>query len=454
MKTKTPLLLFFALFSLIALSCIIDTGSSFFGDGFSALPSVSASSTLAPDSHWLYIDLDENYYTNQGLKVPLYEINTTDEYGDTLSERQSSSNPEGISPSNCEVEFDPDIDFSEQHSKDIYCIMDVMEEEFNSVNISLIYNIPDGMCHHVVTRMPWHFNQEAGFGPSRIYKCEIQVLTGTDENGVSACSTEERYFLNGSDCPSDDACPTPRNIRARGRADIQEFCARYDKSNQGKGNCCFGEYTVINPNDPDTSEVENGEWGGDLKTCIGGPARTSWEAFNDVGLPIPREVLTNHEEGYREKFIIESISEAFNGTIAPYSLVWANYIKALDVESSRVPERVEQLLERDNPLFSRNEIFAPYYFFSVECLDPASEVLHALHLMIQEWNTYEEFYDHWVSKGATQENDPDVEGTEGSDCDYEEDRLGSTSYYPECNDMLDLDDFSEVAVPPEIDLYQ
>lgn len=468
MKTKTPLLslLFAVLFSLVALSCIIDTGSSWFGDGFSALSSVSSSATLAPNSHWFYIDLDEDYYTNQDAKVPLYEINTTDEYGDTLSNRPSSSNPEGISPSNCEIEFDPDIDFSEQYSKDTYCILDVMEDEFDILDLALVYNIPDGMCHHVKTHIPWHFNQETGFGPAIVYKCEIQVLTGTDEDGNNQCSTEERYFLSASDCPSADTCPTPRATRAKGKKDVQEFCATYDKSDQeGKGNCCFGEYTVVNPLDDD-SDVENGDWGGDLKTCIGGPGRTSWDLFDDeYGIPLP--VVNMASRGYRAKFTIKSIQNAFNGIIKPYSLVWANYIKELDVESSRVPSKVEQLLRSDNPLLGiNNDIFVPYYFFSVECFDAATEVLHALHLMVQEWNTYEEFYDHWVSKGATQENDPDVGGVrnitigeitllvgggeEGSDCDYEDNRLTQAIYGQPCNDKLDLDDFSDVGVPPEI----
>ena len=82
--------------------------------------------------------------------------------------------------------------------------------------------------------------------------------------------------------------------------------------------------------------------------------------------------------------------------------------------------------------------------------------------MVQEWNTYEEFYDHWISKGATQENDPDVGGVvtrsdglllgggeEGSDCDYEE-RLTQTLYYNPCNDKLDLDDFSGYGSYPEV----
>lgn len=449
-KNKTPFLPLFLFIplSLITLSCIIDTGP-WFGDDFSALPSVSSNTTLEPNSHWFYIDLDESYYKN--VKIPLYEINTTDEFGDTLSNRQSISTPEGISPSNCEIEYDPDIDFSEQFSKDTYCIMDVMEEEFDINNLALIYNIPDGMCHHVVTHFPWHFNQEAGSGPLVVYKCEVQTLTGTDEEGNNECSTEERYFLDASDCPTDDTCPTPKAQRSKGREDIQEFCAKYDKSDQeGKGNCCFGEYVVVNPNDDD-SEVENGEWGGDLKTCIGGPARTSWELFDKkTGVPLPLEEMAN-SQGYRAKFIIESISSAF-GAIIGTSVGFANYIKSLDVEASRVPSKVNQLLTGSNPLLGIDSDtgFAPYYFFSVECLDPASEVLHALHLMVQEWNTYEEFYDHWVSKGATQENDPDVEGKEGRDCDYEEGRLRTVYAEENCNDKLDLDDYSDLDSPPEL----
>ena len=336
MKIKTPLLLLILSFTL---SCIIDIGDPQFSDDFSALPSVSLSSALEPNSHWLYIDLDESYYTNSNHKVPLYEINTTDEYGDTLSNRRSLSSPEDPSPSNCEIEFDPDIDISEQATKDIYCIMDVMEDEFDILDLVLIYNIPDGMCHHVKTYIPWHFNQEIGNGPQTIYRCPVPSGTA-DENG--SCETEERYFLSVSDCPTlnEGNCRSGGGTGRNGREGIQEFCAAYDKSNQtGKGNCCFGEYVVLDINDGN-AEVENGEWGGDFKTCIGGPGRTSWEHFNEDGVPVPLARMANDPNGgYREKFIVKSIQDIFGGTIYPYSLVWANYIKSLDVESSHVPSR-------------------------------------------------------------------------------------------------------------------
>ena len=79
-----------------------------------------------------------------------------------------------------------------------------------------------------------------------------------------------------------------------------------------------------------------------------------------------------------------------------------------------------------------------YPYFTLECKDSNFEVLHRLHLIIREWNVLDEF--GAFQDGGGDSGDPDIEGPEGSDCNYyESDEFGDD----DCNDLKDLDDFIE-----------
>ena len=80
--------------------------------------------------------------------------------------------------------------------------------------------------------------------------------------------------------------------------------------------------------------------------------------------------------------------------------------------------------------------------FTWSCLDSAHEVKHRIHLIIREWNTEEEFTKFVDSNGSR--GDPNIGGSEGTDCDYYslDDRIPDTPkerkrFFSNCNDMTD-----------------
>ena len=373
-----------------------------------ALPSVS--STKGPsDSTWFYIDLNEQYYRSQKYDPPLYEISTTEEFGPTRSERNSRSN--------CEIEYRSNLESFESTTKDTYCILDLMEHDLFLHAVSLKYNIPEGMCHSVTVRPPWHFNYAVGEGPI-VVSCDKERTVETDE-GETETVTETEFCVNSCDnskCSEneEDLCEFNHKIaRAGGQSEIVP--------------CCFG-----------IKNAEGDYWNGNLRECIGGAGRTSWDAFDDQhGQPVPRIELSS-EDGYSDTYEITNIHDSTGG-VAVSSTPVANYMKDLDVPAKDAPKAYDRLKRKDSPL--KQSLFQPYPFFTVECLDATKDTVHALHLMIREWNTYEEFYDYYKS-GGSKANNPDVKGEEGEDCDYEEDRFSSKFRgTAPCNDYWDLDDY-------------
>ena len=371
-----------------------------------------------------------------------YELNTTEEFEDTLSGRLRSGER---SRSNCEIEYDPDLDPSESSSEDLYCILDVMEADIYLHGLSIKYNIPTGMCDYVRISPPWHFNQKAGYGPEIIYECDIKINPTTDDDGNTLdCEEAKEYYK--SECPDQPETPTQNShcTPTRGRENIEEFCAEFDKSEQDLGNCCFGKYEVKDTND---EVVRNDKWPGDLQQCIGGPARTSWTSFDPhYGSPLSERAYTL-EEGFSRVFTIKSIEQATGG-FSRASVPVATFIRSLNIRAENIPRKLDDLLGGEGPL-AQAVGFKPRPFFSIECLDSGDEVIHSLHVATREWNTAADFFDYIIEKGSTEDNS-DVSGTEGQKCDYDEDRLNTIFSAEDCNDFYDMDDYSDF---PEV-LYQ
>ena len=414
-------------------SCILEMGD-WGAAGYSALPSVAFDSLEESDSNWFYIDMDEEYYRQSpSAAAPLYEISTTEEYGD-------SAQTDRESVSNCEIEYDPDLEFEDNARKDVYCILDMMEKDLYLNRVALVYNVPKGMCNYTVVRPPWHFNQEIGRGPSRLVKCTIKTNPKQEENGPGyTCNDREGYFELPS-CPQEGRNCTgssPTGKLDGEKENLQDFCGAYDLTDLKLSNCCFGNYSVYDSSGG--APVEQGKWPGELKNCIGGAGRTSWDAYDESGnlIPVIQHAAT---DGYRAKYQITDIYTAAGGRLG-YSMPSANYIKSLDVAASRVKSRLDNLWKTDKFALREKaidrDLYKPWPFFSVECKDSGGEIVAALHMSVKEWNTREQFYEFYDSKGGDDQADPDVEGKEGRRCEYEEDRLVADRG---CNDFWDLDD--------------
>ena len=382
-----------------------------FGTGFTNIAPSIGSKTSPPNEEFMYLDLNESYYDNLGVEPPLYELNTTEEAGP--SDRRDSV-------SNCEIFYDEE----EPADPGLICILDYMEEEFLEYDLSIVFNVPKGMCSYLRWMPPWHYNRRMGHGPPVL--CQVKETTGDGEEE----ETEESLCL-----PVGGACPT--EITAGCSQDAEDLCPYiYARPNGEKLNCCLGNYTIIGTTD---SGVES--WGGNAQNCMGGPGRTSWSEYDENGYPA---YLIDYilEDGLRITENIANLLEVAQG--GAHSTPIANYIKDFD-------KPWEELEEDDSiefPTFLRQEesVIArsgrPFYTFL--CTDSAGDILHQINLMIREWNTYEEFMAFYESEGDDDSANPDVDGEEGDNCQYENRRLFG-ELIPEgyCNDYLDMDDIIE-----------
>ena len=410
-------------------------------------PSVGEETSL-PDSTYFYFDLDESHYDRLGVDVPLYEISTTEHYGDA-QDRDSVSN--------CEVEYnsddgDPEDNFSENK----ICILDIMEYDLVVNDLRIVYNIPEGMCRYVRTTPPWHYNYKTGFGPVFVAECEPPEVDGDEEQTEEPVFCAENYPVGslGGELKSrsygDYECKggiAQNSTTAKCAKEVEDLCA-YNYQLDGETiSCCYGNYSL--------SDGSREEWGGSdgLSQCLGGPGRTSWEHLDDKGFPA-RLIEHVSEFGVRGAFEVKNLLDATDGR--PYwSTPTANYLEALDKDpedlrevsrassSNGLPEFLQPPTATIGP--DENQVTislpAPNLFFDVECLDSGGEVLHKLQLMVREWNTHEEFIEFYDS-GGSEGPDPDIVGEEGEDCDYEE-RGVLKGEAQLCNDSMDFYDIEE-----------
>ena len=401
-KQKSIFLLFLsASLGFLLFSCYVNQFSN--SHLFLSLPSMG-SDTTAPDQDFFYLDLDEDHYAREGVEAPLYEINTTEEYGD--SERRDSV-------SNCEVIYDEE----EPDGPQMFCILDIMEQELLLVDLAFVVNVPKGMCTQLITSPAWHYNRAAGRGPPLIDHSKY-VPTGTEEEKNKYCVVE-----GGS--------PTTRCQDEESK--ILELCDFiHSTGGEEKLNCCVGEYAITG----ETSSTGN-DWGGSIKNCMGGPGRTSWDTYTEDGIPM-RLVEYVLENGLRRLVKIKNLIAVARG--GAYSTPIANYLKQL----YQSPEDLRQIKETDLPKFLQTHyLYTPNPYYTFTCLDSAGEILHQINLMIREWNTHEEFMVYYDSGGSDDTADPDVTGVEGNDCEYENrDTIGFNSTQSRCNDFWDFDDIA------------
>ena len=412
------ILFFFFLFSFSA---------CYFGGGLSVrynFPSVGEGSAPS-DSEYFYIDLDIDKYEAAGDLVPYYEISTTEEYGDA-AERDSLSN--------CEIYYKPqeegELEERESSEEPLICILDLLEYEFLLKDIEIVYNFPEGMCDAVETSLPWHFNAEIIPGPRVVKKTTPAQPAGCTDDPEVDCTTEEKEILCDATtdrCLSeneeeDDLCPPSGTWRKEGSEPIK---------------CCYGG-----------DRSDNSSWLPDIR-CFGGPAliaemeNYSKENFRitniyeapkgglNGNIKLPKFEANNLGLGFK----LASETRGYTGVSSPVT----NYLKALD----RSPEKLKNVRRSSLPDFLQDSSIYPYrprLFFEFSCKDSAGEILHKILLMIREWNTYEEFKKFYTA-GGDDSADPDVEGKEGEDCQYE-DFSTLDGEIEECNDYLDLDDIT------------
>jgi len=425
--------------------------SSFDASSFSSLPKWEDDRSTIPDDQFFYVNVVRNDDFNALIHAFEGGLNTDCK----IPKEQSSSN-------------------------DLLCILDIMEGDMWFHDTQIEYNIPEGMCEYFALKTHWHWNQRTGHGPRKVYSCNQATTEGTQRYCTRSCTkgashTEcvDIYDTCASECTSGDtedvnqcrrACEDERDECAAEcaididdtYAEISELCEYDTTDNHEDGtNCCLGKYTLESPSG-DVGDPT--DWGGNVGECIGGLGRVNWDHHDDDGYPIG--VVTRvPAAGYVNTYQIPMIESFYAGNIAgnpgltyTNSLDVANFytgIENLDFHpfgGSPNPDRPD--IYKHTPTFPNNHpptilpSGEPYMRFT--CLDTAHEVRHQILLVVREWNSRAEFIDFHDSDGR--QGDPDVEGTEGSDCDYYE--PSESNQFTDCNDVIDVDDLEDLLPSP------
>ena len=360
-------------------------------------PSVGSDSAPS-DSEYFYVDLDADAYESNNKRVPLYDINTTEEYGDAALRE---------SPSNCEIEHIPVAGGEERRSTDtMICILDIPEWEYIVNDLHLVYNFPEGMCEYTTVALPWHFNYPIFQGPV-VRACEDDPSTENVTEAGYRCSTEGISTCDGT-CyeQEDDLCP----------------------GGDGDPICCYGG----------EREATGESWRPE-RECFGGPGLVA-SRFSEGNRFLLRHIQDSPDHGFRQTLSLKNLL-SFSDRI-PTSVLHSNYLENLDQST----DNLENLSRGDLPDFLKRSDsgfpYAPRLFFDFSCYDAAGERLHQIFLMIREWNTVEEFEAFYFASGNPDDGDPDVEGSEGRECEYEDRISVNEDYTNHCNDLLDFDDLS------------
>lgn len=437
---KKILILSFSLQFLLLSNCTYDFSSQRVGQLL--LPSIDQGSSPYEENVF-YLDLDQSYYNGDSVE-PFYDLNTTEEIGD--SEFRDSV-------SNCEIGYDEDSDLADSASKTKICVLDIMEYDLLINELHITYNVPEGMCDYVSTIMPWHYNRKVGKGPETIFTCNPPAAVGdapAAEGETYFCASQADAIAgrvpDGTSKPG-YKCEGPGTSAYQTNCftEIEDLCKYKPTADGEEIFCCKGEYT-------DSEGVHEWEMN---SACLGGPGATDrWEAKKN-NFPIPLLAATK-ETGLREVFAVDNALDVGKGNSGSSAYI-ANYLKFLDKPAedlakisrtdTQIPDFLKAPTEQGNPIFRRQTdprelLFkAPQLFFQVECLDSAGEVLHKLQLMVREWNTYEEFISYLDGDDKA---DPDVDGTEGQDCDYEDRKTFQDSKEGKCNDLIDFDDLKKI----------
>ncbi len=384
---------------------------------FASLPDWDADSATIPNDRFFYVRIKPGSTGGRrSLRSLFYEL-------------------EGGVGTDCKIPID------QESSEDVFCMLEKTEADLWAHSTPLEYNVPPGMCHYLSFRVHWHWNQNAGRGPEIVYKCE--KTTGTGDNQ----ETEDVYCppssRGGTPCGDNNQAPRAAGCKEK----IEDLC-EYDLSQEDEDlkNCCIGTYEVQG------EDGEDGNWGDDLSECIGGLGRVNWSEKTDDGIPVTK-IESAEKDGVIGTYEIPSIDQFFDGApkksiggVAPYS---NRYVDGFSFTVANYYEDLEENSSTNQPEFYTTEPLhggsssptAGYPYITWACLDDHFEVMHQIHLMIREWNSREEFT-RFIESGGSR-GDPDVTGTEGSDCDYYDAGVNSDLAISQCNDLPDADDWRE-----------
>ncbi len=312
---------------------------------------------------------------------------------------------------------------------DLSCVVEVPELSLFYGGLNFAINVPAGMCEYISETPYWYYNNELGYGPTAIH---LEETTNSNDVVSSRCSVNGSGF--SSNCTSFAEVTFDRASDNR----LTPQCI-YGTD------CCLGSYvltkTTIDASGTSTVTAEDHEWGDNIKSCIGGAAKTNWTIYNGFGRPNPR--LTEMRNGKLFPYVVMAPMLSLG---LPTNIPVANYYTVLSPAASSphyhtgfgtasgsisvLPYYLDPISDRSGDSITRAN---PYYEYS--CLNDSYEIKNRIRVYVREWDDYAK-YSSYVATGVVSGTPWDVtpgsqEG--GADCDGLSPDL--------CNDLGDSDNF-------------
>ena len=422
MKLTVKAFFLFVLMFFFLSNCGDGIFGSFSWEGLSTLEDIDDDSRNIPNDEFFYVKLEDAILRGGPEFKPLdYVMYARGQRG---------------------IDFDCKIPKDQvSATEDLYCMLEILEGDLYYNDLYLEYNIPPDMCDYLFFETHWHYNKRSGIGPVQIIRKEcVSSVVGDD----TTSSTQDIYCPSIAGLPADGAgCSAFTGLGCK--QEVRQLCD-YVTDND---NCCMGSYEIVRAEGTGAPTVEEqGDWGGDLRNCIGGLARTTNWPLDSNGFPVI-QITRSLRSGYRRTYRVPSVYSKYN-TLPGFNFITANYWDGIEENT-------------DQPVFYRSDESPPqnHYvlprfgnpYITWSCKDEGHDVTHRIHLIIREWNTLEEFLVFKESGGNS--GDPDVDGDEGIVCDYyaQDQDLLYDAKDDKCNDAWDVDDWQK-GTDSRIDIYR
>ncbi len=315
---------------------------------------------------------------------------------------------------------------------DLTCYVDVPEGDVFVKGITFQYNVPAGMCRYLRRTPYWYYNKEVGVGPSSVSLAITKNASGDTTN--YECSVDGSAFTN--------ACNSFREVSVNQKTNTP-VCVYDTTGSEDGANCCFGNYTLTTTTttgaNPAVVDTLKAKWGGDTKSCIGGPGITNWSLFSKYGIPAPS--IESASAGIMGEFAVTApiLTTGIKSNIAIsnfYTPAFHSHTGFVLPRLTTKPFYVDPVDDRSGSPISTSNYSANNFLipgedsYMYECLNETYEVKNRIKLYVREWDTYPDYLNYISSAGVVAV--PDRTGSEPGAC---------VGIEGPCDDFTGPDDF-------------
>jgi hypothetical protein len=250
-------------------------------------------------------------------------------------------------------------------ASNLYCIIDVAEEDLHNSGLTLNVNVPPAMCPYTRVNL-YSFYQ---YKPGNLTLNDVVDIDASG-NCTMTPSADAQYWSGGA-CGGTPICPY-----------------NYSGNTPSGPNCCSGSATVITNVVGQTSAPSpvTTYFGGSASACVIGPAVDVY-GRSASGYPFT-EVYGTYEEGLSSAINIASPLSKLYST----NLYIGNYFDPYDfgdtspANEEQPPSSISYYPSADP---APGNGTSPYYEF--DCLDSAGDYNARIRMMIRSWDTVSNF---------------------------------------------------------------